>query len=495
MLEPEDAGRYAANQERHIDMAYPRSRASTLTNRSPLVLLVDDDPAVIAALELLLAVHEIDAVSAETPERALLCLDDPAVALVLTDMNFGGDLVSGREGAQLFRRVRQKRPEVPVILITAWASLEMAVTLVKEGAADYLQKPWDDDKLVARVRALLPKAPALAQSFPEGADPAGVVYASPLMHEAALLALRVAPSDAPVVITGENGAGKEGFAAMVHKNSRRSKGPFVRLDVGALPESLLEAELFGAEAGAYTGATRRRIGCFEAADGGTLFLDEIANLSLAGQAKLLRVLQVGEFQRLGSPETRRTDVRVVAATNADLGAAIRRGSFREDLYFRLAVIEIRIPPLRDRPEDIPVLAAHFLAEQGEAGRELGPEALEALARHPFPGNVRELSNRIRRAALVSSARIITPADLGLDGAPEPREAPQAAEDDDIADPQPPWALSRAPDDEERRRVESALDAAGGVVSKAASLLGLSRQAFYRRMQKLGLHLERRIRDV
>jgi DNA-binding NtrC family response regulator len=467
------------------------------TSGPALVLVVDDDPAVIAALELLFAIHEIPCVSATSPDEALLRASSRDIGVVLQDMNFGGDLTSGRDGAKLFRQVRRKRPDLPVILITAWASLEMAVELVKEGADDYLEKPWDDDKLVAKVRAILSKAaaplaapPGLSPGarLPEGADLCGLVSASPALHEAVALALRVASSDAPVLVTGENGSGKDKIASIVHASSKRAGKPFIRVDVGALPDTLLEAELFGAEAGAYTGAVRRRIGCFEAASGGTLFLDEIGNLPLAGQAKLLRVLQTGEFQRIGSPETRRADVRVIAATNADLPAAIAKGAFREDLYFRLAVIEIRVPPLRERPEDVPLLADHFLAELEGERSSLSPEARRALSLHPFPGNVRELSNRIRRAALVSSGGVITPRDLGLDApASAALEGPAITiEETDEADGE---------EEGERQRLEAALDAAGGVVARAAADLGMSRQALYRRLKRLGLSIERRVRDA
>ncbi len=458
----------------------------------PTVLIIDDDPAVIAALELLFAIHEIPSLSARSPDEALSALRDPSVAVVLQDMNFAGDRTSGREGAELFRRIRRERPGLPVILMTAWASLSMAVTLVKEGAADYIAKPWDDEELVAKIEALLPPAPGERARVPEGADLCGLVCMSPAMHEPVNLALRVARSDASVLITGENGSGKDKLAEIIHKNSLRAEGPFVRVDLGALPESLLEAELFGAEAGAYTGATRRRVGRFEAASGGTLLLDEIGNLPLSGQMKLLRVLQTGEFQRLGSAEALKADVRVLAATNLDLVQAIQRGAFREDLFFRLAVIEIRVPALRERPEDVIALAEHFLTAQAGGPWELSDEAREALLGHAWPGNVRELGNRIQRAVLVGSGRRVTAHDLGLAVALAPSSPSAPA--------RPPEAPTRgdgnetAGDIEERRQVEEALEAAAGVVAKAAAELGISRQALYRKMRRLGLAVERRIKD-
>jgi DNA-binding NtrC family response regulator len=308
------------------------------------------------------------------------------------------------------------------------------------------------------------------------------------MHNVVSLAATVAASDVPILITGPNGAGKEKIAEIIQANSRRKAGPFVKVNAGALPDQLLEAELFGAEAGAFTGSTKLRIGRFEAAAGGTLFLDEIGNLTPAGQAKLLRVLQTGEFERLGSNTTRKADVRIVSATNVDLSRAIAAGTFREDLFFRLNVIELHVPQLADRPDDILPLAEHFLATL--AGQEslpvltLSEPAREALVQHEWPGNVRELQNRIHRAMLVCGGHVITPEHLGLAAQSGPsREPPQPGAK--VADP------DREPD---RTIVEEALQRAGGIVSKAAAELGISRQAFYRRMDQAGVVLERRLKS-
>jgi DNA-binding NtrC family response regulator len=299
------------------------------------------------------------------------------------------------------------------------------------------------------------------------------------MHELVTLAVHVAPSDAAVLILGPNGSGKEKLAEIIQANSRRRDAPFVKVNAGALPDELLEAELFGAEAGAYTGAARARIGRFEAAHGGTLFLDEIGNLSAAGQAKILRVLQTGEVERLGSSATRKVDVRVLSATNADLKARIAAGTFREDLYFRLDVIELRVPPLADRPDDIAPLAERFLREHAPSAT-LTAEARAALERHDWPGNVRELQNRIQRAALVASGGAITPAALDLaDASPARAPGPVAI------------AADARPDDPERAAIVDALARHGGVVAKAAAELGLSRQGLYRRMERLGIAIERR----
>ena len=463
------------------------------------VLVVEDQPAVAKAIQVLLEVHDIPCVTAASPGEALDLVDREEFGAVLQDMNFGPTDTDGSEGVELFRRLRALDPDLPVLALTAWASLETAVAMVKEGAADYLAKPWDDAKLVATVRNLVRMRELALENqrlveahardrreLERRYDLGDLVYHSPAMHRVVSLAAQVAAADVPVLITGPNGSGKEMIADLVQANSRRRAGPFLKLNAGALPHELLEAELFGAEAGAYTGAVKRRIGRFEAADGGTLFLDEIANLSPAGQAKLLRVLQSGEFERVGSSETRRVDVRILAATNVDLQAAMAAGTFREDLYFRLSVIEIRVPPLHERPEDIVALADAFLARFTAAGppRRLGREARAALEAHTWAGNVRELQNRLQRAVLVGTGGELQPEDLGL-GAASAGQVRGAA-----ADVIQGGEVDRA----ERRRLEQLLVESGGMVSRVAARLGISRQALYRRMQRLGIALERRPRS-
>jgi DNA-binding NtrC family response regulator len=464
-------------------------------------LVVDDQEAVRTALQLLLELHGIDCVVAPSPAEALRLVRTDDVGVVIQDMNFSKDTTSGDEGIALFREIHTLDPDLPVILLTAWTSLETAVTLVREGAADYLAKPWDDQKLIVTVQNLL----SLRQARDENArlrghdqrvrseiekrvDLRGLVYRSRRMHELVSLAVHVAPSDAPVMISGPNGSGKERLAEIVQASSRRADKPFVKVNAGGLPDQLLEAELFGAEAGAFTGATKLRVGRFEAAHGGTLFLDELGNLSLTGQMKLLRVLQTGEFQRLGSSVTRTADVRLISATNADLRTEISAGRFREDLYFRLNVIELVVPPLASRPEDIRPLAEHFLSRHGSSRpTELSADAVAALERHDWPGNVRELENRIQRAVLVCEGGTIRVADLGLDSgsvASQAELAPASGEG-----PMSTGTLSEV----EREAIEAALGRARGVVSRAAAELGLSRQALYRRMERLGIELERRIR--
>jgi len=465
----------------------------------PDVLIVEDQPAVARALGVLFEVHGIPYRISRTPSDALGEVAGGAVGLVVQDMNFSPGATSGEEGAALFRSVRRIDPSMPVLLMTAWTSLESAVTLVREGASDYFAKPWDDEKLLAAVRTLLRLRAVEAENvrlraarvrpreeLARNHELCGIVYESDAMHRVVSLAVQVAGSDVPVLITGPNGAGKEKIAEIVQANSARRNEPFVRVNVGALPDELLESELFGAEAGAYTGARRLRIGRFEAANGGTLFLDEIGNLSAAGQMKLLRVLQSAEFERLGSSETRRADVRVLCATNANLAEAIARGRFREDLFFRLNVIELNVPGLRDRPDDVLPIAASILESlpRSRAGRPfaLSEEAERAMREHTWPGNVRELSNRIQRAALVASGDRISAADLGFE--PDDPSLPPARAASNSAEP-----LAAG----QKAAFEELLRRHGGSVSRAAQELGLSRQALYRRMERLGIVLERRPR--
>jgi len=445
------------------------------------VLIVEDQPAVARALLLLFDIHGIDAVAVSTPADAEDVIRRGDADVVVQDMNFTPGATGGEQGLALFRAVRKIAPGMPVILLTAWTSLETAVQMVKEGAIDYLSKPWSDEKLLAIVGSALNERrgerevrrsrAALASSF----DLRGIVYESTAMHRVVTLALQVAAADVPVLISGANGAGKEKVAELIQANSLRRKMPFVKVNAGALPDELLESELFGAEAGAFTGAKRLRIGRFETANGGTLFLDEVGNLSAAGQTKLLRVLQNGEFERLGSSDTRRVDVRLLCATNADLGQAVREGTFRQDLFFRLNVIDIHVPPLRDHRDDVLPVAESFLAaarrRSGRAWR-LGDDAREALLSYDWPGNVRELQNRIQRATVTAMGDVITASDLALASAGVRVPLPVRGE---------------------KEQIETVLREVGGNVSDAARALGVSRQALYRKMQRLGIVLERRPR--
>jgi DNA-binding NtrC family response regulator len=372
-----------------------------------------------------------------------------------------------------------------VILLTAWTHLEAAVELVRAGAADYLAKPWDDRKLLATVNNLLElgetrRALAQAQgreqrrraSMERDLDLCGFVFADARSERVLALAGQVARSELPVLVTGPNGAGKEKIAEILHANSAVKGGPFVALNCGAIPADLIEAELFGADAGAYTGASKSREGKFEAADGGTLFLDEIGTLPPAGQVKLLRVLETGRFQRLGSNREQQVRVRVVSATNADLPALIGAGQFREDLYYRLNAIELRLPPLAERPDDILPLARHFLPD----GKHLSAGAARALLGHRWPGNVRELRNAIQRAALLAHGAEIGVRELGLPDAVATASQGEATQGD----------ASGAAAEPDRAAIVEALDRNGGVLAQAAAELGLSRQALYRRMERHGI---------
>jgi DNA-binding NtrC family response regulator len=442
----------------------------------PTILVIDDNPAVATALELLFSLHDITTRAVTTPRDGLALLQREPIDLVVQDMNFHADTTSGEEGTALFAEIRARHPDLPVILLTAWTSLESAVDLVKAGAADYLAKPWDDRKLLATVNNLLELSEARRElarhrkgeqrrrsALERDYDLRGFVFADSASERVLALACQVARSELPVLVTGPNGAGKEKIAEILHANSAVKDAPFVALNCGALPGELIEAELFGSEAGAYTGAQRAREGKFEAADGGTLFLDEIGTLPAAGQVKLLRVLESGCFQRLGGNRERQVKVRVISATNADLPALIRNGQFREDLYYRLNAIELQLPSLAERSDDILPLARHFLP----TGKQLATDAERALLAHRWPGNVRELRNTIQRAALLAKTATLTAADLGLPAATTSASATTADEPD-------------------RAMIEAAMQRNGGVLAQAANELGLSRQALYRRLERLGI---------
>ncbi len=441
------------------------------------VLIIDDNPGVGEALSLLLSLHDITPLYAADPEDGLRLLGAGDVDLVIQDMNFSADTTSGAEGVALFRAIRARYPDLPVILLTAWTRLEAAVELVKAGAADYLAKPWDDAKLVTTVGNLLELAEATSSlrrghherrgrraALQQRFELDGLVFASEAMLSTLELAAQVARTDLPVLVSGPNGSGKERIAALLHANSPRRAGPFVAVNCGALPADLIEAELFGADGGAFTGAHKAREGRFEAANNGTLFLDEVGTLPLAGQVKLLRVLESGRFERLGSSRTRESKVRIISATNADLKAMVAAGTFREDLFYRLNVFELRLAALAERREDLLPLAEHFL---GSGGPALSDAARSALLAHNWPGNVRELKNVMARAGLLAGSGPVLPAHLGLAASARPQ-------------------AERNLDEPSRAVVLAALAAAGGVVSRAAQELGLSRQALYRRMERYGL---------
>jgi len=443
---------------------------------NPVVLIIDDNEGVRTALSMLFSVHDLPSITAATAEEGLAALESRPVGLVVQDMNFSEDTTSGTEGINLFHTIREHHPDLPVILLTAWTRLETAVDLVRAGAADYLAKPWDDDKLIATARNLLELSETTERSRRElqsrkndrdrlaaNHELCGIVFESVAMQELLAIATKVAPSDASVLIMGPNGVGKEKIADIIQANSSVCNGPYIRVNVGAIPGELMEAEIFGAEAGAYTGAIKAREGRFETANNGTLFLDEIGNLGLDGQAKLLRVLQTGEYQRLGSSDMRRAVVRVISATNVDLRAEVAAGRFREDLFYRLNVIELPVPALRLRPDDILPLADHFLSPE----MSFDAAAETALVNHDWSGNVRELQNTVKRASLLARDKILTVVDLDLPVAQFSGGYERIAEPDAEA-------------------IRDALSRAHGVVARAARALGMSRQAMYRRMDKFDI---------
>jgi DNA-binding NtrC family response regulator len=444
------------------------------------IIAADDQPDVLEALRLLLKREGISMVPATSPAGVLSALEQEDFDAALIDLNYARDTTSGGEGLDLLSRLRGADPTLPVVVMTAWGSVEGAVDAMRGGARDYVTKPWDNTRLVATLRSQVELGDALRRSRRLSAEnerlqtrAPGMVAESRAMKSVLELVDRIAASDANVLISGEHGTGKEVVARRIHAMSHRAGKPFVPVNAGALSEGVFESELFGHVKGAFTDAKSDRTGCFELADQGTLFMDEVANMPLGQQAKLLRVLQTGEFHPVGSSRVRRADTRVLAATNADLHGAVKAGAFREDLLYRLNTVEVVLPPLRDRREDIPALASAFLAAQAARYRKpvqrFGGAALKALLEYPWPGNVRELEHCVERAVLMARGPELTPEDLVL----RPRDGGARVEDMTL-------------EDAERYLIQRALGRTDGSVSDAAKLLGLSRSALYRRLQQYGL---------
>ena len=446
------------------------------------VLVADDDADVLSALRLLLKSEGFEVETVTSPARVLAALEARDFDAALVDLNYARDTTSGAEGLELLARIRSLDPTLPVVVMTAWGSVDGAVAAVRRGARDYVQKPWDNERLLHAIRTQIELGTALRvghrlesenhllrrEGVPE------MIALSAAMRPVIELMNRVGPSEANVLITGEHGTGKELIARILHASSPRSARSLVTVNMGGLSEGVFESELFGHVKGAFTGAQADRVGRFELADGGTLFLDEIANVPMPQQAKLLRVLQTGEFERVGSSRTRAADVRLISATNVDLRAEVAAGRFREDLLFRIETVEIRLPPLRERREDIPALASFFLERHARRYRKtlqgFDAAALDALLAHPWPGNVRELEHAVERAVLLARDEQLHAGDLGL----RPAEQGTAA-------------LEQLTLDEmERMLIERALKRHDGNVSDAARALGLSRSALYRRLERHGL---------
>ncbi|MEA2603327.1 MAG: hypothetical protein QOF89_4319 [Acidobacteriota bacterium] len=450
----------------------------------PCVLIADDLLEVREALRLLLKAEGFDTVTAGSPAEILQAVTSRELDAVLMDLNYSRDTTSGREGLDLLARLRAIDDALPVVVMTAWANVGLAVEAMRQGARDFVEKPWDNARLVSILRNQTDLRRALRRGerleaenelLRGPADPT-LIAESPEMRPVIELIARVGPSEANVLITGENGTGKGVVARALHAVSARAGVPMVTVNTGGLSEAVFESELFGHVRGAFTDAKTDRVGRFELADGGTIFLDEIANISLGQQAKLLRVLETGEFERLGSSKTRTANVRVFSATNADLREEVAAGRFRQDLLFRLNTVEIHIPPLRERRADILAFAQCFLGQHAlryrKSFRGFEEGARTALLAHPWPGNVRELDHAVERGVLMGRGDWVKTQDLGLQTA-----APAA--------PAPPRLEDLPLEDVEKVLIQKAL-ARYGNVSQAAQALGLSRSSLYRRLEKYGL---------
>ena len=454
------------------------------------ILIVDDDRSVTASLALLLKQAGYRSVAAATPGEALARLEERPFDLVIQDMNFSRR-TTGEEGLELLAKIRERDARVPVVLVTAWGSIKLAVEGIRAGANDFVTKPWTNPELLQTVRTALALAAAAPRERSEPVtreriDAAGdfsmVTGEDPKFLRVLDVVARVAPTDAAVLITGESGTGKEVIAEAIHRNSSRRAGPFVKVNLGGIPPQLFDSEMFGHVRGAFTDAYQSRKGRFELAHGGTIFLDEIGDLDPAAQVKLLRILQDRTYEVLGSSTTRTVDVRVISATNRNLGEMVSRGEFREDLLYRLNLIAVHLPPLRERPVDVPILARHFLARLGRVYRrpdlEIAPEALEWLARLPWPGNVRQLEHVIERAVLVGDGTRLEERDFRL---PLEMGGERAAGATAL-----PGGGQMTLDEMERAMILKSLEHHNGNVTRVAESLGLSRPALYRRLEKYGI---------
>ncbi len=445
------------------------------------VLAADDQPDVLEALRLLLKPEGINLVPVTGPAGVLDALSARDFDAALIDLNYTRDTTGGREGLDLLSQIRAIDPSLPVVVMTAWGTVDGAVEAMKRGARDYLQKPWDNERLLATLRTQIELGRALRRSRRleeensrlRGRPPPMIAHSPPMRALLEMLE-RVAPSDANVLVTGEHGTGKEVVARFVHAASRRGARTLVTVNAGGVAEGVFESELFGHVRGAFTDARTERAGAFELADGGTLFLDEVGNMPMQQQAKLLRVLQTGEFNPVGSSKVKHVDVRVLAATNAALGKEVEAGRFRQDLLYRLNTVEVVVPPLRERPEDVLPLAEFFLKRQIDRGatraRRFSTEALDALTLHPWPGNVRELEHVVERAVLLARGEEIGVESLFLSAAG-----------------QGGGQIERMNlNDAEGHLIRRALLRSKGNVSEAARELGVSRSALYRKLQHHGL---------
>jgi DNA-binding NtrC family response regulator len=460
----------------------PHQSMKTSDATPPRVLIADDQEDVLVALRLLLKGEGIRSETVTSPARVIAAIEQAEFDAVLMDLNYARDTTSGQEGLDLLGKIQAIDATLPVVVMTAWANVELAVEAMRRGAQDFIQKPWENTRLLAILRTQIELSRALRRGqrleaenelLREGAGPTMIAEAVS-MRPVAELINRVGPSEANVLITGENGTGKGVVARALHAISPRGSKPLVVVNMGGLSEGVFESELFGHVKGAFTDAKNDRVGRFELAEGGTLFLDEISNIPLNQQARLLRVLETGEYERVGSSRTRKSNVRLLSATNSNLRDEVAGGRFRQDLLFRLNTVEIHLPPLRERREDIPLLAAHFLKLHADRYRKqlagFEPSAMQRLGDHPWPGNVRELDHAVERAALMAQGPWIQAADLGLRSEAEGR----------------PPLEEMSLDEVERFLMRKTLARFDGNARQAADALGLSRSAFYRRLEKHGL---------
>jgi len=450
------------------------------------VLVADDQPHILEAVELLLSPNGIDVECVRSPQLLMEALSERDYDVLLVDLNYTRDTTSGQEGLDLLARIREYDSRLPVIVMTAWGNIGLAVECIKRGARDFVQKPWENERLLSLVRVHAELHQALrrarqlelenrllrAEGMPD------FIASAPAMQPVLELIAQVGPSDANVLVTGEHGTGKEIVARLLHAASQRARMPLVAVNAGGMPEGTFESEFFGHVKGAFTDARTDRVGRFELANGGTLFLDEIANVPLRQQAKLLRVLETGELERVGSSQTRRVDVRLLCATNAQLLEEAKAGNFREDLLFRINTVEIHLPALRDRREDIPLLAAHFLnrnrARYRKQVKVFSPAAMTQLMQYAWPGNVRELEHAMERAVLLCRGEEIEPSNLAFGSA-----RPAGASLENMSE-------NMSIDEVESLLIKKVLRRCDGNISQAAEALGLSRAALYRRIEKYGI---------
>ena len=446
---------------------------------SSLILIADDQPDVLEALRMLLKSEGYRIDAATSPAGITQALEKHDYDAVLMDLNYARDTTSGQEGLDLLSRIQMLDNSLPIIVMTAWGSVELAVEAMQRGACDFVQKPWENVRLLTILKTQIDLKRALRKGqrleeenrlLRDERSP-GMIASSSVMKPVLDLIARIGPSEANVLITGEHGTGKEVVARSLHSISLRSSRPLVIVNAGGLSEGLFESELFGHIKGSFTDARTDRVGRFELAEGGTLFLDEIANVPLNLQNKLLRVLETGEYERVGSSKTLQANVRILSATNADLAAEVAAGRFRQDLLYRLNTIEIHLPPLHDRQSDIPLLAMHFLRQHAQRYRKslsgFDEPAMQTLLNHQWPGNIRELEHAVERAVLMARESVVRPADLGLN--PD-RNTPARLDDLSL-------------EEVEQFLIKKALTRYDGNVSQAAEVLGLSRGALYRRLQK------------